>query len=352
VALSGDFYATPDELYWEKPASIPWLWEANDLSDIREAFKEELSAIAEQQRGGVEYPDHNMAFWWNAKAYLELALDNTDHFGWHNLKAYCHYHGVALDLARQAREWNRIESDKADNLWRQALFTNAFADHFLTDAFAAGHIRIPRREIRYWAQAQHYPDKLAGVLSKLLHDQDGHLTTFHGAGHSLMVDDAEGLQVLNSLEHAWHTRCDGQLFLKNSDGKTAVRLPVEAVQASVKELFEAYLSGKMPVDTYAATRLVPFPDSRGRCLCDKFPATPSSEWVQALLESVSWYARVPYLSTGGSTGLTADHIMALFDALPELLKEFRQGIEQDVAANPELGRCLPAELIEGFKSIQ
>lgn len=32
VALSGDSYASPADLFWEKPGAVPWLWEKNDLS--------------------------------------------------------------------------------------------------------------------------------------------------------------------------------------------------------------------------------------------------------------------------------------------------------------------------------
>src|SRR5688572_11124286 len=45
VALSGDFYASPEDLFDEKPAFLPWFWEDNDLSDLREAFKPELKWI-------------------------------------------------------------------------------------------------------------------------------------------------------------------------------------------------------------------------------------------------------------------------------------------------------------------
>lgn len=348
VALSGDFYATPSELYWERPSGIPWLWEENDLSDIRAVFAAELEAIGEQQRGRIEYPDSNMAFWWNAKAYIELALDNTDHFGWHNPKAYCKHHSAALEFARQAWEPPAIDPDKADELWRQAKFTNAFADHFLTDAFAAGHIRVPRQEIRCWATQQAHSAELAGALSKLLHDQDGDLKTTHGQGHSLVVDNREGLRVGNSRGDDWYTRCDGQLFINNGDEVDAVRLPVEAVQASVRELYRAYLFGKIPNGNYAAAAIVPFPHPRGPSLIDKFPAAISAATVEALLAGVSWYVKVPYVSSG----LTAEEITALCAALPSLMEQFRQHVRREVSASPELRRRLPKTLIDGFKAVK
>jgi len=349
VALSGDFYRTPSELYWEKRSSIPWLWESNDLSDIRAAFAEELEAIKDQQSKGTEYPDNNIAFWWNAKAYVELALDNTDHFGWHNLKAYCKHHGDALEFARQAREVYDLDRDKSDELWRQALFTNAFADHFLTDAFAAGHIRVPRYEISRWAKGQGYSKELAGGLSKLLHDQDGHLESIHGAGHSLNSGASDGLLVHNDAGQTWHTRCDGQLFIRNGDEVPTVRQPVEAVAASVKEVFIAYLFGQTPDKVYAATTFIPFPHPDGPSLTEKFSADISAERIDALLDGVKWYIKVPYISTG----LAAENIKALCVALPTLMEEFRLAVKQDVAdPHTDVVRRLPKTLIEGYTTIK
>jgi hypothetical protein len=349
VALSGDFYGSPGDLYWEKRSSIPWLWESNDLSDIRAVFAEEINAIKEQQLQGLRYPDNNLAFWWNAKAYVELALDNTHHFGWHNLKAYCKYHEEALTFARQARDVYDLDRAKAGELWGQALFSNAFADHFLTDAFAAGHVRVPRQEIIRWSIDQKHSKELAGALSKLLHDQDGHLKTLHGAGHSLNRDDAEGLLVRNSTGTIWRTRCDGQLFIKNGDDVPAVRQPVEAVAASVRELFKAYLYGQTPEEHYAATRFIPFPHSDEPTLMQKFPADISAGRIEALLEQVKWYMKIPY--TNG--GLGAEHIKTLCVALPGLMGQFRLAVQQDVARrNSPLVRRLSPELIAGYASIQ
>jgi hypothetical protein len=350
VALSGDFYATPDELYWETPTCIPWLWEKNDLSDIRAAFAKEIEAIEAQQRGGVEYPDHNIVYLWNAKAYDELALSNTAHFGWHNLKAYCQHHRAALEYARQAYQLRDIEPAKAAELWGLALFTNAFADHFLTDAFAAGHIRVPRHEIRCWAEDQAYSDQLAGALAKLLHDQDGHLNTLHGEGHSLAGNGTEGLWVCNPRGDTWHTRCDGQLFIDTSGNDPAVHLPVEAVRASVKELFMVYLAGDegLPAGLYEATAYVPFPHPEGPGLADKFPAGISAARVEKLLAGTQWYMKIPYIGPS----LAAEPIKALFSALPTLLENFQQVVKADAVEGSELTKRLPKVLIDAFESIR
>lgn len=66
--------------------------------------------------------------------YLGLAEINWDHFGNDAHMSYVIGHYVALEVAK-----------KGDLLYAYAM--NAFADHFLEDSFAAGHIRTPRRTL-------------------------------------------------------------------------------------------------------------------------------------------------------------------------------------------------------------
>jgi subtilisin family serine protease len=345
VALSGDFYASPSDLYWEKRSARSWLWEKSDLSDIRAGFANELAAIRAQQRGKVEYPDNNIAFWWNAKSHVELALESNAHFGWHNVSAYCKHHRAAMEFAVQARQiWN-FDQRKARELWGQALFTNAFADHFLTDAFAAGHIRVPRQQLRAWCRARGWDGKLTAALSKLLHDQEGHATTLHGQGHAL--NEGDGMAVTNSLGQEWLARCDGQLFVEHQDHDLALAAPIEAVRRSMVELFRAHLDGAMPAGIYQALELVPFPHPTAPGLADKFAAMGDAQRAD-LLDAVRWYVKIPYIRAT----LTDDHLRALTGALPALMSEFRAGIARDVATVPELSARMPGPLVEAFRTLR
>ena len=342
VALSGDFYGSPSALYDEEPAALPWLWEDNDLSDLREVFAEELAWIEQRQKGrGVEaYPDNNLRMAWNAKTYIELALANTDHFGWHNVLAYVRHHEAALDLARRAQ-------GREDDTWRRALFTNAFADHFLTDGFAAGHVRVPRAAIREWGEQRGYSDKLAGALSKLLHDQDGHVSSLHSAGEAGR-DPADGLRVTNAAGASWFTYCDGQLFLSQGAALSpAVATPVRAVAESVKELLLAWREGTAPAGTFAATSHVPFPHPEAPTLIDKFSRAMPAAHFDRLVESVNWYSKVPWIGPG----LSAEHIRALLDDLPDLMDAFRRRVVTDRAGNPTVVQRVAAGYLEGFGRI-
>ncbi|KGN39946.1 S8 family serine peptidase [Knoellia aerolata] len=84
--------------------------------------------------------------------YHLLASRNLSHFaaGGTAWQTYAGWHGQAL---ADALESGQTSDDK---LWRRALTKDAFAAHFLTDMFAAGHVRTPRRDIRDW-YARHQP---------------------------------------------------------------------------------------------------------------------------------------------------------------------------------------------------
>ena len=72
-------------------------------------------------------------------SYLRLAQINWDHFGKDAWTAYNVGHHAALDIAA---------AGPGDNVQLEAAYAmNAFADHFLEDSFAAGHMRTPRRAL-------------------------------------------------------------------------------------------------------------------------------------------------------------------------------------------------------------
>lgn len=72
--------------------------------------------------------------WANGASFMQLLEANVDHFGPEARLTYNAGHALALDWAA-----------KGD--LNKALAINAFADHFLEDSFAAGHMRVPRAEI-------------------------------------------------------------------------------------------------------------------------------------------------------------------------------------------------------------
>ncbi|KAF2665754.1 hypothetical protein BT63DRAFT_74879 [Microthyrium microscopicum] len=82
-------------------------------------------------------------------SYWRLGAVNLDHFGEDAGTAYNTGHRVALKLAATASpnaDAVLSPKDRGDIL-KTAYTMNAFADHFLQDRFASGHLRTPRRKL-------------------------------------------------------------------------------------------------------------------------------------------------------------------------------------------------------------
>ncbi|RKH65214.1 hypothetical protein D7X96_24155 [Corallococcus interemptor] len=344
VAFSGDFYGSPEELFDETPSPLPWLREANDLDDLLKALRNEAAWInLPPAQRGTQYPDQNLVLWWNAKQYSELALQNTPHFGWHNALVYARHHEAALKLAVQAAQ--EPSRAKQELLWRQAVYTNGFADHFLTDGFSAGHVRAPAAQIRRWAEQAGMNKKLAGVLIKVIHDQDGHIHELHSkADHSARTG---GLHVVNALKQEWHTRCDGQLFL-TGPADASVETAVEAVADSVEELLSAYQEQKIPQGVFAATRRLPWPHPDEPALITKFPADIDRVKVEALYDSIRWYLLLPVLGANARP----EHIEKCCAHLPQLMEDFRDDVTKQVAKEPALIARLAPEYVAAYQAIR
>jgi hypothetical protein len=71
---------------------------------------------------------------WRPPDYVDLASKNDTHFAVENKKQWVHYHVKALGLSQNGD-------------LEKALATNAFGDHYLTDAFSAGHL-IEKAKVR------------------------------------------------------------------------------------------------------------------------------------------------------------------------------------------------------------
>ena len=77
--------------------------------------------------------------------YGNLALSNADHF-WPEVKrTWRHYHDLAVKFSISAyKNWASENYNKADEEIKSALAFSAFADHFLQDSFATGHLGFAR----------------------------------------------------------------------------------------------------------------------------------------------------------------------------------------------------------------
>jgi hypothetical protein len=262
IALGGDFYGIPgqpisdgkgpDECVQRFKNAFDSLARLDasreEAGKILEVMQREINAVNQAIKDGKQPHEaydalgHSLDWEWNRITggglgplcpwlplgrYMKLAEDNSDHFGEHALAAYRAGHTAALQQAVVACQTGQVQA------LEMAYAMNGFADHFLTDLFSAGHLRVPRKEL---AKLVTYP--MGSYISKSMHDEDSEF----------------GLKVRNAEQTEWHAYGDKRFFDGvNADNRLQAR---HAVQASADEIFHTFCSGEVPSD-FGALRYVP-----------------------------------------------------------------------------------------------
>jgi hypothetical protein len=178
VALAGDYYGSPEEL----------------TDELTPAVAEAIRGVTPQDEGTFLLNTHRGWF-----DYAMLANKNQDHFAPRSWARYAHHHKEALTLALINRDLDA------------ALVRNAFADHFLTDAFASGHLRVPRSALV----------GLPGALpTRKMHDEE----------------NVYGLWVQTASGYVWRAYGDDHL----GTNPVHLTLTAHAVGLSLLRIFRAY----------------------------------------------------------------------------------------------------------------
>ena len=159
------------------------------------------------------------------KYYYLLALENSAHFNPTSTRSWAEYHQQAIAYALAA---GAAEGLPLVEQLQLAIFENAFADHYLQDSFAAGHMGFNRAAS-------------SAAAAKSFHD------TWNGRGR--VVTDRAG--------DRWVTFGDGRLDdPRNADSK---RHLMQAATLSVRSLLSAFvLAVPAPEDDLAIWQLLPF----------------------------------------------------------------------------------------------
>ncbi|MBK5525728.1 phospholipase [Pseudomonas sp. TH08] len=265
LALGGDFYGIPDRPVSEGATPVDRLQRFNaafdslavlpaaraEATQILAVMQKEIDAVKQAIKDGKQPHEaydalgDTLSEEWNKITgggsfvsalfplgrYLKLAANNADHFGeWAKL-AYIAGHTAALQTAIAAR------ANHDEQQLERAYAMNAFADHFLTDLFSSGHLRVPRKELA----AVVTPSDLGSLITRFMHDEDSKF----------------GLKVRNGHGDQWRAYGDKRYFdATDADNRTQVN---QAVQTSADEVFAAYLSGNLPAPS-AFTALQRLPD--------------------------------------------------------------------------------------------
>lgn len=239
IALGGDFYGVvgkpissqPDPKVGFRDAwatlanSMTFLSGRMELAAILALMHEEMKAVEKaikekkEPSSAYEALGDSLSVGWAAVTgfrYLFLALENFDHFGRDAETAYRAGHAVAMEEAARAGR----ATDKTERRARleRAYAMNAFADHFLTDLFSAGHLRVPRRQL-----FKQVPLKTtSGNLTRAMHNEDS----------------VRGVDVRNQADDKW--RAYGDKRLRDSVSTANRGMVMRAAQLSADEVWDAF----------------------------------------------------------------------------------------------------------------
>jgi hypothetical protein len=185
--------------------------------------------------------------------FIKLAETNWDHFsfGGRAWAAYAAGHSLAIQKAQEA--YAALPSSVAasmdlvlyEDLVLYAYALEAFALHFLTDAFSSGHMRTPRKKFVQVCT----PEDIGSYLSRYQHDEECKY----------------GLNVTNNKGSEWRAYGDKKYL---DDVNAQSRVICEAcVQSSVDEIatvlkqgtWANMTNGAIDPVSFAAADCIPFP---------------------------------------------------------------------------------------------
>jgi hypothetical protein len=294
MAMSGDMYRSIEEIALDDATIMSDFFKRNRGS-LKKCVELEIENIRTQKvYGGCD----DIRFATKKIRYVSLAHDNYSHFAWHNITKYIEMHGKALWFAKLAhlkcseeekkqdkkgcKERNKqlrkivAQSDYDEKLSRKhrkmpklfprkkfsqryfinmskprmvrlAIFANAFADHYLSDAFSAGHLRVPRSQIDSFVLAMEDPEHnkedqkktdkekergegsaVSGALTQFLHNNDGAMT---------------GIKVINSPGVKFVIRSDkqslNQVIHDNIEQKGSIKNAIKSMSQEMQLVFKA-----------------------------------------------------------------------------------------------------------------
>lgn len=319
----GDFFKNPIVAYTD---TTP----ISRLDNVFRCIDKEGRVQQEQKtHPEVKYPNCTWVYLSNIKSFLELASTNDNHFVWNNIKTYVKYHAIAIEIAQSGH----LKQDYT--LLNKALFINGVADHYLTDAFPSGHLRVPRAQIRNWAIKKSggiFRKYIADAISMILHDHEG--KDFDG--------NDVGIAVKNSRGDTWITHSDSSLNICRADSDDSIRLPTEAIALSSTDILLAFKTGMAPTEVYPSLFIVPTAIEKellssylnGRNLYEKSTLNSLQEGLPLPLRLI----------------LSNSDLNRFFRNLPSLQEQFAQSVEQDVLQNPELALRIPQGYIKSLTS--
>lgn len=171
------------------PATKTRLEIACDNLDIASQLYGQATALAGDRFNGPADFLSTTAGWKAAsrQQYYALALANTTHFHPYATREWRRYHSDAVTHAIEASKKPGL--DAVDGL-QLALYEAAFADHFLHDAFSAGHMGF-NRSASSVAASLVYHDRW-NAKGRIIRDRLGRSWKTYGDGHLDAPENRDG----------------------------------------------------------------------------------------------------------------------------------------------------------------
>jgi Domain of unknown function (DUF4157) len=229
IAMAGDFYPSPADLVNADPG---------ELREIRDAIREEREGKLPGGKANERYQKLTQKYIALGKrprenTFLGMAKVNAPHFTPTNRAAWKSLHKQALQAARTAG----ADPDKRD----AALLIDIFGGHFLTDAFASGHLFDKQRleaEIDRWLgqnKAAPTNPEMAAYYSVI--GKDTSQLVLKNIHDRL---NAEGIEVSNQRGMSWKAFGDDHL----KSAPESLRIGAWAVFESRRQVMEATGAGR------------------------------------------------------------------------------------------------------------
>ncbi|MGR9053952.1 MAG: eCIS core domain-containing protein [Gammaproteobacteria bacterium] len=239
IALMGDFYRSPEALMKAPP---------EEVASLLKAIKRERAGELGGGKANELYQDITAKYRLQADTYLELAKVNKPHFSPGNREAWLKLHHDAITKAR--------ESVTRPEAMQEALLIDAGGGHFLTDAFASGHLfNKLELEVRIIGYIRTHPPRPANP------EMQGYfaLSDALGVMPQLVLKNihdrlnTEGVEVRNRKGMKWRTFGDDRL--KNA--QETLRIGALAIYLSRRQILSAGQPGAADPDPNEVLDLLP-----------------------------------------------------------------------------------------------
>lgn len=172
--------------------------------------------------------------------YLAIAKQNMDHFAekHDSWNVYEVGHSLAMRTAASGGASGNVA------LLNRAYTIDAFASHFLSDYFSAGHLRAPRSELHSGLGSSWYNNwsgMVGDYMNKMMHDDEDKRGVWV-ANNACYSTDPEAKKLCN----VW--KMYGDAYLANVENTENVRMQQVALQRSVDEVWSSYVA-RAPINS-------------------------------------------------------------------------------------------------------